>query len=214
MNSYPRPTANKPTLLDMDQVMSLLHETCHGLHNLACKAKYAVLHGTAVSRDFVEIPPMVIENLCTVPRFVQEISCHYSHISDEYARNWRHARMRMDGDSTQECAQIPLPPQQIPVEMITAIIQRRNTSKKTQNLSTLHHSLFDMAVHDPSNHADIENMDLAEVWNKLKKKATLLDGPEVLGEGWRWGAGHTRLRNMTIGYDAGYYTYLRYVMGR
>jgi metallopeptidase MepB len=196
----------------MDEAISLLHETCHGLHSLACKTKYAELHGTSVARDFVEIPPMVVENLFSIVRFVKDVSCHYSHTSEEYARMWREDQIAKDGEHVQDIDQVPLPPRQLSDEIIDALIRRRRMKKQSANLSTLHHSLFDMAMHDPESHAEIEAMDLTETWNKLRKTATLLDGPEVLGEGWRWGAGHTRLQNINIGYDAGYYTYLTYVL--
>lgn len=160
LNSYARPTLQKPTLLNMDQVISLLHETCHGIHNLVSKTKYAALHGTSVARDFVEIPPMVLENLCTIPRFVRDISCHYSHISEEYARKWRQDRIAKNDESAQDIQ--PLPPRQISDEMINALIRRRRMSTQYGNLITLHHSLFDMAIHDP------KAMSKLRLWTLLK----------------------------------------------
>ena len=67
-----------------------------------------------------------------------------------------------------------------------------------------------MTVHEPADHAAIENLDISEKYNLLRKEISQLDGPEVLGEGYKWGNGQATFGHLIGGYDAGYYGYLRY----
>ena len=49
--------------------------------------------------------------------------------------------------------------------------------------------MFDMAVHEPKTHEELEQTDCTALYNRLRTEITCLDGPEVLGMGDDWGHG-------------------------
>jgi peptidyl-dipeptidase Dcp len=51
-----------PTLLSFDDVRTLFHEFGHGLHGMLSDVRYERLAGTAVLRDFVELPSQLYEH--------------------------------------------------------------------------------------------------------------------------------------------------------
>jgi metallopeptidase MepB len=66
-----------------------------------------------------------------------------------------------------------------------------------------------MNIHQPSSLEEAKSVDLAAIWNRLRKEIQLIDGPEVLGQGYTWGHGYTTFSHlMSSDYDAGYYAYL------
>lgn len=60
--NFTKPTASKPSLLTLDEVMTLFHEFGHGLHGLLAKSTYKTVAGTNVYWDFVELPSQIMEN--------------------------------------------------------------------------------------------------------------------------------------------------------
>ena len=64
----------QPSLLTWDEVTTLFHEFGHALHGILSQCKYNTLSGTAVARDFVEMPSQFNESFATIP----EIFDHYA----------------------------------------------------------------------------------------------------------------------------------------
>jgi len=60
--NFSKPTADKPALLNLDEVSTLFHEFGHALHGMLSKCTYPSISGTSVSRDFVELPSQIMEN--------------------------------------------------------------------------------------------------------------------------------------------------------
>jgi peptidyl-dipeptidase Dcp len=60
--NFTKPTKTKPSLLTLDEVLTLYHEFGHALHGLLSKCKYRELSGTNVFWDFVELPSQIMEN--------------------------------------------------------------------------------------------------------------------------------------------------------
>ena len=77
IGNFTKPTADKPSLLNMDEVETLFHEFGHALHGLLTQCTYPSLSGTNVSRDFVELPSQVMENWCWEPQVMQTYAKHY-----------------------------------------------------------------------------------------------------------------------------------------
>ncbi|MBR6714996.1 MAG: M3 family metallopeptidase [Prevotella sp.] len=65
----------QPSLLTWDEVTTLFHEFGHALHGILSQCTYNTLSGTAVARDFVEMPSQFNESFATIP----EIFDHYAH---------------------------------------------------------------------------------------------------------------------------------------
>ena len=64
----------QPTLITWDEVCTLFHEFGHALHGMLSKCGYNTLSGTAVARDFVEMPSQFNESFASIP----EIFDHYA----------------------------------------------------------------------------------------------------------------------------------------
>ena len=75
--NFTKPTADKPSLLTMDEVETLFHEFGHALHGFLSKCVYRSLSGTNVPRDFVEMPSQLMENWCYEPEMMRSYAKHY-----------------------------------------------------------------------------------------------------------------------------------------
>ena len=64
----------QPTLITWDEVCTMFHEFGHALHGMLSKCGYNTLAGTAVARDFVEMPSQFNESFASIP----EIFDHYA----------------------------------------------------------------------------------------------------------------------------------------
>jgi peptidyl-dipeptidase Dcp len=60
--NFTKPTADKPSLLSLLEVLTLFHEFGHGLHGLLSNTRYKAQAGTNVKWDFVELPSQIMEN--------------------------------------------------------------------------------------------------------------------------------------------------------
>jgi len=75
--NFTRPTSTKPALLTYDEVRTFLHEFGHSLHGMLTKCTYHSLSGTAVYRDFVELPSQIMENWASEKEFLDGFAVHY-----------------------------------------------------------------------------------------------------------------------------------------
>ncbi|MCG8411179.1 MAG: M3 family metallopeptidase [Bacteroidales bacterium] len=75
--NFTAPVEGKPALLTIDEVTTTFHEFGHALHGLLSKCKYHTLAGTAVTRDFVELPSQVMENWSLEPEVMKMYAKHY-----------------------------------------------------------------------------------------------------------------------------------------
>lgn len=65
-----------PTLLSWDDARTLFHEFGHGLHGMLSEATYPSLAGTAVPRDFVELPSQLYEHWLGEPEVLSKFALH------------------------------------------------------------------------------------------------------------------------------------------
>jgi len=77
VGNFTKPTADKPSLLNMDEVETMFHEFGHAIHGLVTQCTYPSLSGTNVSRDFVEMPSQFMENFCWEPQVMETYAHHY-----------------------------------------------------------------------------------------------------------------------------------------
>ncbi|HOU02719.1 MAG TPA: M3 family metallopeptidase [Bacteroidales bacterium] len=75
-NSTP-PSGDKPALLTATEAETLFHEFGHALHQLLSNTTYPGFTGTAVSRDFVELPSQIMEHWVLEPEVLKEYAKHY-----------------------------------------------------------------------------------------------------------------------------------------
>ena len=61
-NNFAKAPAGQQTLLSFDDARTLFHEFGHGLHGMLSNVYYNTLAGTAVLRDFVELPSQLYEH--------------------------------------------------------------------------------------------------------------------------------------------------------
>ncbi|KAI9710091.1 MAG: hypothetical protein M1820_002893 [Bogoriella megaspora] len=205
--NFSKPTAKKPSLLKHDEVVTLFHELGHGIHDLVGRTLYSRFHGTSTVRDFVEAPSQMLENWCWTPSQLKSLSLHYSYVNKDYAQGYE-ASLK---DKAAEGTKVEQAPEKMPEDLIESIVRTKHVNDALFNLRQLHFGIFDMTIHEPASHAEIENMPISETYNRLRKEISKLDGPEILGEGYEWGHGEATFGHLMGGYDAGYYGYLRQV---
>jgi peptidyl-dipeptidase Dcp len=105
VSNVSKPTGDKPALLSMDEVATLFHEFGHALHGLLSDCKYDRLSGTAVARDFVEMPSQVIENWALEEEVLSLYARHYETgepIPTELIEKMNNAKLFNQGFATTE----------------------------------------------------------------------------------------------------------------
>lgn len=76
--NYAKAPEGQPTLLTWDEVTTVFHEFGHALHGMLSHCKYNTLSGTAVARDFVEMPSQFNEFFAAVPEVFDHYARHYA----------------------------------------------------------------------------------------------------------------------------------------
>ena len=75
--NFPPPSAGGPSLIGLDNALTLAHEMGHALHGLMSDVTYGSLGGTSVPRDFVEFGSQIMENWMGEPEVLREYAKHY-----------------------------------------------------------------------------------------------------------------------------------------
>jgi peptidyl-dipeptidase Dcp len=75
--NFTKPTKDKPSLLSLNEVLTLFHEFGHGLHGLLSDTKYHAHAGTNVKWDFVELPSQIMENWVKEKEVLNIFATHY-----------------------------------------------------------------------------------------------------------------------------------------
>ncbi len=117
VTNFTKPTADAPALITHDELTTFLHEFGHALHGIFAEGRYPSLTGTAVSRDFVELPSQIMENWAYEPAYLNSFAKHYQ---------------------TSE---------PIPAELIEKIVAAKNYLAGYAQVRQLHYGYVDMAWH-------------------------------------------------------------------
>lgn len=175
--NFSKPTPKKPSLLKHSEVTTLFHELGHGIHDLVSRTIYSHFHGTNVVRDFVEAPSQMLENWCWTPSQLKALSHHYSWLSPEYEAAWRE----------QAGKDQPQPEKQLPDELIENLVKTKHVNDALFNLRQLHFGIYDMTIHEPKSHAEVESFEFSELYNRLNREISHFDSPAQLGQSYKWG---------------------------
>ncbi|MEM9813054.1 MAG: M3 family metallopeptidase, partial [Pseudomonadota bacterium] len=74
--NFAKPAPGEPALLTFDDARTLFHEMGHALHGLLSDVAYPRISGTAVARDFVELPSQLYEHWLSVPEILTAHARH------------------------------------------------------------------------------------------------------------------------------------------
>ena len=115
--NFTKPTSAKPSLLTLDEVLTLFHEFGHALHGMLTKNNYPSVTGTNVYWDFVELPSQIMEN------WVYEKEC-----LDLFAKHFETGEL-------------------IPSSLVEKIIEAKNFLEAMGTLRQLSFAYLDMSWH-------------------------------------------------------------------
>ncbi|KAK9374977.1 uncharacterized protein V1513DRAFT_444249 [Lipomyces chichibuensis] len=124
--NFSKPSANKPSLLKHDEVVTFFHELGHGIHDLVSMTKFGRFHGTNVARDFVEAPSQMLEYWCWQKNELKNLSSHYLE-----------------------------PSKTIDDDLIEKIVKSKHVNGGLFNLRQLHFAMFDMTLHTSDGSIDV-----------------------------------------------------------
>ena len=102
-NNFAKGAVGEPTLLSFDDAHTLFHEFGHGLHGLLSNVSYERVAGTAVLRDFVELPSQIFEHWLNEPEVLRRHARHHETdeaIPDALIEKLRRARLFNQGYET------------------------------------------------------------------------------------------------------------------
>jgi len=103
VGNFAKPTADKPSLMSIDEVNTLFHELGHGLHSLFGNTTYS--GSRSVPRDFVELPSQIMENWALEPEVLKMYAKHFETgeiIPDELIQKISNSRLFNQGFETVE----------------------------------------------------------------------------------------------------------------
>jgi peptidyl-dipeptidase Dcp len=98
--NFTKPTADRPSLLTHEEVLTLFHEMGHAMHMMLSDVTYASLSGTNVKWDFVELPSQIQENWGYEAETLAMISAHVETVAplpDELVGKLNAAKQYMTG---------------------------------------------------------------------------------------------------------------------
>jgi len=77
VTNFTKPAAGQPALLSFDNVGTIFHEFGHALHGMMSNVQYPTFTGTAVPRDFGEVPSQFNEHWALEPTVLANYAKHY-----------------------------------------------------------------------------------------------------------------------------------------
>lgn len=75
--NFTKPSGDKPSMLNIDEVQTMFHEFGHALHSILSRCHYRSLSGTNVPRDYVEMPSQFMEHFAFEPEVLKLYANHY-----------------------------------------------------------------------------------------------------------------------------------------
>jgi Zn-dependent oligopeptidase len=127
--NFTKPTAERPSLLQHDEVVTLFHEFGHVLHQTLTRAETARFSGTNTERDFVEAPSQIMEHWCWRTEVLSRFARHHE-----------------TGEP-------------IPTELVEQLVAARDLNVAVVTLRQVQFGVLDMGLHGPRRPEDGEAPD-------------------------------------------------------
>jgi len=157
-----------PTLLLHSEMRTVFHELGHAIHYLVSRIKYAL----PFSKDFVEIPSLLLEHWVWVPQVLKRLGRHYQ------------------------------TGMELPEALIRDLVRTKTVNQAHTMLGEVHLALFDLAIHSPRGHHPDHELDLTRLWNESKTDVVGLPLGESEDEGFGQAGFPHILRKYDAGYFA------------
>lgn len=141
--NFPAPSADKPSLLKHDDVVTLFHEFGHVMHGILSRSRFVALTGFAVPQDFVEAPSQMLEN------WVWDKA-----VLDTFAADYRD------------------PKKKIPAETIAALEAARQATEGYATRRQLSFGLIDLNLHARPT-AETKDVDVVKVGNETLARVAI-----------------------------------------
>ncbi|EED17480.1 conserved hypothetical protein [Talaromyces stipitatus ATCC 10500] len=148
------------------------------------------------SSGFTEALSQLLEYWCWVPECLRRLGCHYSYLSPENYKHWVTANFRKDTTR---------PLKEIPDEMVNNLLAAKQLNQGILTSRQVAFSKFDMQIHNPVSHDEIEAINFSELYNSLLQDMTGLQWPN---DELKSGSGYATTSHYIWGQEANYYSYL------
>ncbi|KAM3505848.1 hypothetical protein MY11210_007808 [Beauveria gryllotalpidicola] len=139
-----------------------LLELGHALHASLARTRWGDSRGYRVCLEFGKDMGTCMENFAWLEDGLESISCHYLHVytDDSYKQAWM---TRHPGQALPAC--------ELPVELISEKIARRSKNRIDYYLGQSADATFDLAVHNPKTHQDLEALDETKLFQDLEAQS-------------------------------------------
>ena len=141
--NFPAPSADKPSLLKQNDVVTLFHEFGHVMHGILSRSRFVAQGGFFVPQDFIEAPSQMLEN------WVWDKS-----VLDTFAADYRD------------------PAKKISAETIASLEAARQATEGYATRRQLSLGLMDFAMHAIPT-AETANVDVVKVTNDTMARVTI-----------------------------------------
>lgn len=178
VGNFTPPTADKPSLLTHNEVLTLFHEFGHGLHHLLTTVNIGEVAGVnGVEWDAVELPSQFMENWAWDSEGIALISAHVD-----------------TGEP-------------LPQDKLDALLAAKNFQSGMQTLRQIEFALFDLLIHTPNPQQtkepsqSLDYQGILETLDQVRGDVAIMETPDYN----RFANGFSHI--FAGGYAAGYYSY-------
>ena len=126
-----KPTPERPSLLQHDEVVTLFHEFGHILHQTLTRAELVRFSGSSTEKDFVEAPSQIMEHWCWKPEVLQRFARHHE-----------------TGEP-------------IPADLVGRLVAARNLDVGLLTLRQIYFGLLDLGLHGRWDQLDLDAINRA-----------------------------------------------------
>ncbi|HSL27221.1 MAG TPA: M3 family metallopeptidase, partial [Acidimicrobiia bacterium] len=126
--NFTKPGADRPSLLQHNEVETFFHEFGHILHQTLTRAEVTRFSGSSTEGDFVEAPSQIMENWTWRPEILRRFARHY------------------------------LTGEPIPDHLVEQLAEAKNLNIALSKLRQAQFGLLDMWLHDESSDKDLDDI--------------------------------------------------------